>query len=68
MKKLIMLSAISIITLSSFGMKEKHTNKKPVQMMKYWFHCADGSGSGSFTCDCDLAGAQSIANFACTSL
>lgn len=63
-----MLSLISIITLSSFGMKESKKNnldKKPVRLMQYWFHCADGSGSGTFTCDCDAAAAQSLANFFC---
>ncbi|WP_035668583.1 hypothetical protein [Flavobacterium sp. 83] len=65
MKKIIMLSAISIITLSSFGMKEKNTNKKPVRLMQYWYHCTDGSGSGTFTCDCSGSGAQSLANFFC---
>lgn len=65
MKKLIMLSAISIITLSSFGSKETHTNIKPVRMMQYWWHCKNGSASGTTICDCSQSRAIEMASFFC---
>jgi hypothetical protein len=64
-KKLIMFSAISIISLSSFGSKETRTNKKPVRMMQYWWHCKNGSASGSTICDCSQSQATEMASFFC---
>ena len=69
MKKIITLSAISIITLSSFNLKNENKdeiNDKTTVLTKYWFHCKDGSMSGSFTIDGSMSDAQSLANSLCS--
>nr|WP_309759882.1 hypothetical protein [Flavobacterium sp.] len=68
MKKLIMLSAISIITLSSFGIKKSHNhelNKKDIKEMQYYWHCKNGNASGSVICDCTVSEVISMVSFWC---
>lgn len=62
MKKLVMLSVIGIMSLSSFGTKEV---KKDVVKYRYFVvHCS--WGDGHFACDgCTNAQAQAMGNALC---
>jgi hypothetical protein len=62
MKKLIMLAVVGVFTLSSFGLKEK---KGEVTLYKVYYHCADGSGGGSFLIN-NMKDAQAVANHLCS--
>lgn len=63
MKKLLMLSIVGIMSLSSFGTKE---TKKEVVKMSYWKIYCNGVDSGSgFWCDgCSQGSANIIAGHA----
>lgn len=47
MKKLIMLSVVGIITLSSFGVKNYNVKKAEVELQTWYYRCADGT-TGTF--------------------
>jgi hypothetical protein len=47
MKKLIMLSVVGIITLSSFGVKNYNVKKADVELQTWYYRCADGT-TGTF--------------------
>lgn len=65
MKKLIMLSVIGIMTLSSFGKKDNFTTK-PVTML-YWSVTCGGVPSGGFWCSgCTQESALIIAKRICS--
>ena len=63
MKKLLILSVVSVFALSSFTTKE---SKKEVVKMQYWTaRCADGSNGGYFACDCTQSQANAITHIMC---
>jgi|JI71714B2RNA_FD_contig_31_1866594_length_313_multi_6_in_0_out_0_1 hypothetical protein len=63
MKKILILSVVSIFALSSFT---TINSKKEVVKMKYWTAmCADGSIGGYFACDCTQSQANQIAHVMC---
>ena len=65
MKKLLILSIISVFTLSSFATFPSKENKEPVKLKTWFYTCADGR-KGSFLCDgCDHSSALIIANTIC---
>lgn len=62
MKKLFVLSVVSIFALSSFT----SVNKSKALKMEMWrTMCADGSYGGSFYCDCTQSQANQIAHIMC---
>ena len=64
MKKLLVLSVIGMITLSSFGTTFAE-EKKTVKLTTWYYKCKSG-GSGSFLCDgCDSGSALTIAVSIC---
>ena len=68
MKKLLILSAITIFSLSSFSSFDASENAKEEVRTRYtvYFHCTDGHMNGSFqTYSSDPAVWQSIANSLC---
>ena len=65
MKKLVMLSAIGIMSLSSFGTKEvKKETRVTVKATRYIVYCA-GEYTGYFVCDCSSSQVHSIASSMC---
>lgn len=69
MKKILILSAVCIFTLSSFSPSEKIETLKSKQtttkMVKYNYKCKNGN-YGSFYCDGGLDEAWQIANTLCS--
>lgn len=68
MKKLLALSVMGVLTLSSFTTNKKEVKKEnAVKYTKYtvYFHCSNGA-SGTFSCyNCGPAQWQSGANTLC---
>lgn len=61
MKKLLILSVIGVLSLSSFSTIEK---KEVVKSQTYVIYC-NGVRTGFITCDCTSAQIQSMANTMC---
>ena len=65
MKKLLILSAISVFTLSSFSTIPNNSDKKVVKLSLWNYKCKNGR-TGSFWCDgCGQSSAMTIANSLC---
>ena len=64
MRKLLILSAFSIFTLSSFGTNELKKEDLTIKMTKWNIYC-NGVYSGNITCDCDYSTAYAIALGVC---
>ena len=68
MKRLLVLAVLSVFTLSSFNSIKSTENvliEKSTKMRHYTYKCKNGN-YGSFSCDCDLAGAWNVANALCS--
>ena len=63
MKKILILSVVSIFALSSFTSKE--TKKDVVKPQMWRAKCPDGTIGGYFVCDCTQGQANTIAAIMC---
>lgn len=64
MKKLLMLSIVSVFTLSSFSTKEIEDETTKMTMRSWKIYCG-GVYSGTITCDCNQLQAEAMGYVIC---